>query len=179
VSYGIEKNASLKSTDAAAGSSGPDGSTKALGIGELAQRTGVSRDTLRHYDRLGLLPSTMRTRAGYRRFPAASVDRVALIREAVRVGFSLRQLSAFLRVRQTGGAPCHDVRDAAAHILESVDQRIADLTSTRDAIRAMLDEWDARLAGTPPGRPAHLLDSLHAAPRGDVERPISNLKRPR
>jgi DNA-binding transcriptional MerR regulator len=155
------------------------GTTDALKIGQLASLSGVSPDTLRHYDRLGLLPRTTRTAAGYRVFPAATVERVRLVRDAVRVGFSLRQLSTFLRVRQAGGAPCHDVRDAAVRILESVETQIADLTSTRDAMREMLLEWDARLAGTPPRQPAHLLDALDAGVQGAARRSASNLKRPR
>ena len=84
-----------------------------LRIGELAERAGVSADSVRHYERLGLLPAADRTDGGYRLFPPAAVERVQLIPSAVRVGFSLRQLAAFLGERQAGGAPCRKVRDAA------------------------------------------------------------------
>jgi DNA-binding transcriptional MerR regulator len=154
-------------------------SSEVLRIGQLASRTGVSPDTIRLYERMGLLQKTPRTSGGYRLFPTDSIERVRLIRDAVRVGFSLRQLSTFLKARRAGGAPCHDVRDAAADILEAIDKQIADLTSTREAIRAMLDDWDSRLAATSPGRPAHLLDSLGTTPALSTRGPASNLRRRR
>lgn len=134
-----------------------------LRIGELAARAGVSADSVRHYERLGLLPAAARTVGGYRLFPPAAVDRVQLIRSAVRVGFSLRQLSAFLGERQAGGAPCRKVRDAAERILAGVDAQIAELHATKDALTAMVRDWDERLARTPPNQPARLLDAIGPA----------------
>ena len=64
----------------------------------LADATGVSTDTLRHYERLGLLPGVTRTRSGYRRYPPALVDRVRVIQRALVVGFSLRELASVLRL---------------------------------------------------------------------------------
>jgi DNA-binding transcriptional MerR regulator len=60
--------------------------TEALQIGTLAERTGVSVDTIRHYERLGLLPKAARTNAGYRQYPPSAVDRVNLVRHALRFG---------------------------------------------------------------------------------------------
>jgi DNA-binding transcriptional MerR regulator len=135
-----------------------------LRVGELAARAGVSADSIRHYERLGLLPSAGRTDGGYRLFPPAAVERVQLIRSAVRVGFSLRQLAAFLGERQAGGAPCRKVRDAAERILAGVDDQIAELKATKGALTAMVRDWDERLARTPPNQPARLLDTLGPAP---------------
>jgi DNA-binding transcriptional MerR regulator len=131
-----------------------------LRIGELAERAGVSADSVRHYERLGLLPTAARTDGGYRLFPPAAVERVQLIRNAVRVGFSLRQLAAFLGERQAGGAPCRNVRDAAGRILARVDAKIAELKATKGALTAMVRDWDERLARTPPHQPARLLDAM-------------------
>jgi MerR family copper efflux transcriptional regulator len=131
-----------------------------LRIGQLAARAGLSADSIRHYERLGLLPAPDRTDGGYRLFPPAAVERVQLIRSAVRVGFSLRQLAAFLGERQAGGAPCQRVRDAAARILASVDDQIAELQTTKASLRVMLQDWDERLARTPTNQPARLLDAL-------------------
>jgi len=132
-------------------------------IGELAACVGVSADSIRHYERLGLLPPLQRTAAGYRVFPPATVARVQLIRSAVRVGFSLRQLAAFLQERQAGGAPCRKVRDAAERILATVDEQIAELQATKAALTAIVRDWDERLARTPANTPAHLLDAMGAA----------------
>jgi DNA-binding transcriptional MerR regulator len=150
-----------------------------LRIGQLAERAGVSADTIRHYDRLGLLPRTSRTAAGYRLFSPAVVQRVSLIRDAVGVGFSLHELAAFLQEREAGGAPCHDVRATAARILDALDTQIGELTTRRDALRAMLDDWDHRLAETAPHQPAHLLDALTVEAAGSARRKIANLKRRR
>jgi DNA-binding transcriptional MerR regulator len=93
-----------------------------LRIGQLAERTGVSADTIRHYDRLGLLPRTSRSAGGYRLFSPAVVQRVLLIRDAVGMGLSLHELAAFLQARDGGGTPCHDVRATAARILDALDR---------------------------------------------------------
>jgi len=131
-----------------------------LQIGELARRTGVSVDTIRHYERLGLLAKAARTNAGYRQYPPSAVDRVMLVRHALRFGFSLRDVAGFLRVRESGGTPCRDVRAAADRILTAVDQRIAELSAARKDMSRTLRNWDRRLARTPANRPARLLESL-------------------
>ena len=138
-------------------------SASLLRIGELAERSATSADSIRHYERLGLLPPPIRTGGGYRLFPPAALDRVRLIRSAVRVGFSLKQLAAFLQQRDVGQAPCRKVRAAAADILAAVDRQIAELEDSRRALRAMLHEWDSRLAATAGNQPARLLDALPAS----------------
>lgn len=148
-------------------------------IGQLAAMTGTSADTIRHYERLGLLPSAGRTENGYRLFPPAALDRVRLIRSAVRVGFSLRQLATYLRQRDAGQAPCRRVRVAAEQILEGVDQQIAELQASRDVLRTMLRQWDARLAETPPHQPARLLDALNASTPRVARTSTIHLRRPR
>ena len=72
-------------------------------IGQLAAKTDVTADTIRYYERLGLLPAPARTASGYRQYPDAAATRVRLIRNAVRIGFSLRDVARFLHVRDAGG----------------------------------------------------------------------------
>lgn len=146
-------------------------------MGDIARRVGVSVDTVRHYERLGLIGPSLRSDGGYRLFPPETVARVQLIRDAVRVGFSLQQLGTFMRARQSGRPPCREVRTAAARILDSMNEQLATLTSTRDAVRRMLEEWDARLAATPQGQPAHLLDALDTGGPTRPRAPASNLRR--
>ena len=131
-----------------------------LTIGQVARRTGISRDTIRYYERVGLLLRPARTAAGYRQFPVAIVDRLALVRNAQRFGFTLREIAGFLRVRDSGGKPCRDVRAAAQRRLEAVDQQIAELVAMRDRMCRTLQRWDATLARTPADRPARLLETL-------------------
>jgi DNA-binding transcriptional MerR regulator len=126
----------------------------------LARLGGVSSDTLRHYERIGVLPHPPRTASGYRRYPPSAVDRVRLIRRALAIGFSLDELRKLLQVRDRGGAPCRNVRALAAAKLDQTVERIAELEALRDQLRSILDDWDTRLAGTPDGQPARLLESL-------------------
>ena len=133
-----------------------------LSIGEAAGRAGVTPDTIRYYERLGLLPKPARTPAGYRQYGDSIVNRLHLIRNAQQFGFSLRDIAGFLRVRETGGKPCHDVRRAAERMLHAVDEQIAGLIVTRNQMQRTLRIWDRKLAGTAGDQPAYLLETLGA-----------------
>ena len=133
---------------------------RALRIGEVARACGVSVDTVRHYERIGVLRAAPRTEAGYRLYSSAAIDRVRLVRSAVQFGFSLTELATFLRARDRGSPPCRAVRAAAQQILDRVDAQIAELLETRQWMRTTLQDWDTRLARTREGGPAHLLESL-------------------
>jgi len=137
-------------------------------IGKVAAMAGVSADTIRYYERVGLLPRPGRTPSGYRQYAPAVVNRLTVIRNAQRFGFSLSAIAGFLRTREEGGTPCRDVRAAAQRILDAVDTQIRDLVRTRAEMRRTLRQWDRRLAATPPGRQARLLDALRhtALPHG-------------
>src|SRR3977135_2439248 len=113
-----------------------------LSIGDVASKAGVTPDTIRYYERLGLLPKPTRTPAGYRQYSETIVHRLAVIRNAQQFGFSLRDIGSFLRVRDTGRKPCHDVRRAAGTMLNAVDRQIADLLETRNRMQETLRRWD-------------------------------------
>jgi DNA-binding transcriptional MerR regulator len=131
-----------------------------LRICQLAKRSGVSADTVRYYERIGLMPKPPRTSAGYREYSESAINRVRLVQNALRFGFSLKQVGAFLGVRQAGGAPCKNVRAAGTQILDALEHQIAELTASRESIKETLNLWDRRLSQTPEGRPAHLLEAL-------------------
>jgi len=128
--------------------------------GRLATLAGVSTDTLRHYEKSGVLPLPARAANGYRIYPAEALERVRLIRRALAIGFTLEELAPILAVRDRGGAPCHNVRAVAAAKLEALEVHLRELTELRDQLKALLSDWDARLAATPTGQPAGLLDGL-------------------
>jgi DNA-binding transcriptional MerR regulator len=128
-------------------------------IGELAARAGVSADTIRHYERLGVLPAAPRSANGYRWFPASAADRVAVIQRALDAGFSLADIRRVLRVRDSGGAPCRQVYAMAGARLARLDERIRTLQELRSELAAALQEWQAKLATTPEGEKAGLLDA--------------------
>lgn len=127
--------------------------------GELARICGVSPDTIRHYERLGVLPTAVRRANGYRRFPRESVGRVRLIRRALAIGFSLAEVARILQQRDGGAPPCRSVRALAGEKLDELERRIAEMTAARDELARLLEEWDGRLAATPEGEEARLLDT--------------------
>ena len=132
----------------------------ALSSGELADLAGVSRDTLRHYERKGVLPRPLRGHNAYRQYPPEALQRVQLVRRALSVGFTLDELAKVLKVRDAGGAPCEEVRKLAAQKLLNVQDQLRELTKLRDDLQATLSEWDARLAHRTNGKCANLLESL-------------------
>jgi len=150
-------------------------SADSLRSGELARLTGVSADTLRHYERLGILPTSQRTNRGYRIFPPSSVERVQLAQRAVQLGFSLKELSEILRNRDSGGIPCHRVLSLTEEKLHLLGQQIRELQQTRDYMRRLVRDWRKKLKHTPPGSRAMLLHSLADKPK--TKSPQNNLQR--
>lgn len=135
-------------------------SERGLQSGELARSAGVSPDTLRHYERLGILKEPPRTNAGYRLYSADALSRVLLIRNALAVGFTLDELTSILRVRDSGGAPCRHVAELAHEKVSQLDKQIDQLIQLRDSLKMTVKEWERRLKKTPNGTPAGLLESL-------------------
>jgi len=129
-------------------------------IGEIASRAGVSVDTVRHYERRGLIGPASRTESGYRLFAEESVRRILEIRAAVELGFGLDELAEAIAARERGRPACHSVRELLAAKAEELDRRIAELEAKKARVAKTLAGWDRRLAATPPGAPAHLLRSI-------------------
>ncbi len=127
---------------------------------QLARLAGVSADTLRHYERKGLLPTAVRSANGYREYPPEACARVRLVRRAVALGFTLDELARIVNVRDRGGAPCSAVRALAAEKLSLLEGRLAEIQDACDRLRTVLEHWDALLARTPRGARAALLDAL-------------------
>lgn len=136
-------------------------STGFLRVGELARLTGVSTDTLRHYERKGLL-KPRRLPNGYREYPAHAVMRVRLVQCALLMGFKLDELARVLKVRDQGGAPCRQVYTLAAAKLAEVEKRLRELTAVRDELRDLLGGWEQRLGTAAAHEPVHLLEDLAA-----------------
>jgi MerR family copper efflux transcriptional regulator len=138
---------------------------------ELARLSGVSTDTLRHYERKRVLGIPARSQGGYRRYPPEAVAQVRLVRRALAIGFTLSDLAAALSERDRGGTPCRSVRSLVAARLAELETRLRDLTELRDELRILLREWDRRLARIPVGAQARLLDLL--ADRPAVDRAVA------
>jgi DNA-binding transcriptional MerR regulator len=145
--------------------------------GELAKLAGISTDSLRHYERRGLLPLPARAENGYRRYPRTALDRVLLIRRALGLGLSVDELSDLLRVRDRGGVPCRNARSMLAGKLEQLEERLAEMRALRQVLRDTLKAWDAKLSATPANTRAGLLEALAPASspiaRAEVSTPQS------
>ena len=109
-----------------------------MSIGELARRAGVAVDTLRYYERLGLVAPAGRTKAGYRRFGPEAVERLGFIGRAKSLGFTLADVAELLRLRARPGAPCGAVREKARVQLVVVEQKLEELRRLRDAVAALV-----------------------------------------
>ena len=133
---------------------------KNLRSGELAASCGISRDTLRFYERKGVLPRPLRSQNGYRVYGPEAITRVRMIRSALAVGFTVDELAPVLKARDKGEAPCHRVRQLAGDKLAMLEQRRRELARTCSELRRLLRQWDLRLQQTPSGARAGLLVSL-------------------
>jgi MerR family transcriptional regulator, copper efflux regulator len=130
--------------------------------GELARLAGVSGDTIRFYERSGLLPAAPRSASGYRIFPREALRRVQLVRSALGIGFSVRELADIFSERDRGGAPCRQVRKLVARKLATVETQLRELHLWRTELRRTLAQWDVRLRRTPRGKQARLLEAFAA-----------------
>jgi DNA-binding transcriptional MerR regulator len=130
---------------------------------ELARLAGVSTDTLRYYERLRLLPAAPRSTAGYRLFPPQALHRVRLIRGALAIGFSIRELTVIFAERDRGGAPCQRVLALAHEKLATVEASLRDLQIWRRELKTTLSGWERQLRKTPRGQRAGLLESFVAS----------------
>jgi DNA-binding transcriptional MerR regulator len=144
-------------------------SPKVLRSGALAKATGLSPDTIRYYEKIGVLPRASRTESGYRIYPAGAVERVLVVQRALRIGFTLAELSEVLKARDAGGAPCKRVYALALEKLDGIAADIEALKRTHRYMKKILADWEQRIEGAGPGQKSHLLYSLTEAVK-NVER---------
>jgi DNA-binding transcriptional MerR regulator len=152
--------------------------SKALRSGAVAKAAGVSPDTIRHYEKIGILPRASRTEAGYRVYPANTVERVLTVQRALRVGFTLAELAEVLKARDAGGAPCLRVYQLAQEKLQGIEEDIEALKRTKTYLKKVLTDWEQRIHRTDPGQKAHLLHSLGEAHK-DSHAPTNSFHRRR
>jgi len=111
---------------------------KGLRIGDLAAQAGVGIQTLRYYERRGLLKEPPRRPSGYREYPAEAVRRVRFIKRAQELGFTLAEIHELLRLREDKRANCADVRGRANAKIRDVDDRIRALRAIRGALERLV-----------------------------------------
>jgi len=104
-------------------------------IGSLAQRTGANVETIRYYERVGLLPAPARSAGGYRLYGIAHVKRLMFIRRARALGFSIDEVRTLLKLADERKRPCAEVRVVAEGHLEDVRTKIADLKAMERVLK--------------------------------------------
>jgi DNA-binding transcriptional MerR regulator len=111
-------------------------------IGELAERSGVSIDTVRFYERRGVLPRPDRTETGYRIYTPATVDRLRFARRLQQLGFTLDEIVDALAAHDAGAATCESERWRLDTVLDRVDARIAELRALRKDVKRVMAGCD-------------------------------------
>lgn len=121
-------------------------------IGEVAELTGLTVDALRYYERMGLLPRAPRTDGGFRRYDDRLLHRVRFIKQAQRLGLTLRDIQELVgSSNRSGRTACRRVRDLLSQRIADLDARLAELHSFRRTLTEYLSacERALRQAGEP------------------------------
>ncbi|MGE3376508.1 MAG: MerR family DNA-binding protein [Vicinamibacteria bacterium] len=117
---------------------------QSLSIGELAQAAGIGVETVRFYERRGLLERPARPTRGYRAYPRKALARIAFVREAQELGFTLAEVRALLALNGDPATDCAAVRGRAAAKLGQLDTRMARLSRMRSALHRLLARCPGR-----------------------------------
>jgi DNA-binding transcriptional MerR regulator len=131
-------------------------------IGMLARLTSLSPDTLRAYEKRGLVKPSARSRGRFREYEAGAVAQVRRVQNALALGFTLAQLSNFTRERAAGRPPCRKVKAAAEAKLRTVETELMRLNRLRDALNRTIRGWDNQLAAADGEHPLGFLDALRS-----------------
>jgi DNA-binding transcriptional MerR regulator len=109
-----------------------------LSITQLAAQTGFGPDTIRYYERTGLLPAPARTAGDHRRYDNRAIDRLRFIRGAKRLGLRLGDIANLLTLRDTGTCPCEPAAGLLRRRLNDIDAEMIRLTELRGHLTDML-----------------------------------------
>jgi MerR family transcriptional regulator, copper efflux regulator len=131
-------------------------------IGMLAQKAGITVDTVRYYERCALLAVPKRGANGYREYGPDAVARLRLIRAAAGVGFSLAELRGLLLRRDAGGVPCGDVVRLARQKAAALRTQERALRAARQRLEVLIGEWERKLERGQPGNRLRFLEALAA-----------------
>lgn len=108
-----------------------------LKVSQLAEQAGVSTDTVRYYEKEGLLPEPERTRSGYRQFDEAAVERLHFIRGAQTLGLKLGDIKELLAIRDRGSCPCGHTQQLLEQRVAEIDEEIRQLRSLKRELQSM------------------------------------------
>ena len=126
--------------------------------GLVAEQAGVNPQTLRYYERRGLLPPPLRSASGYRAYDSASVETIRFIKRAQELGFTLDEVETLLHLAAGGPDSCDAVQELAHQKIDVLDGKIASLRAMRDSLRRLVATCELPR----PERDCPLVDSLVA-----------------
>ena len=109
-----------------------------LSIGELAKQANVNIETIRYYERRGLLPDPPRNKSGHRQYSSEALKRTDFIKRCQALGFSLNEIAEILELRVTPESSCADMKSRVGEKLTEVDLKIRELALIRDALSRLL-----------------------------------------
>jgi Cu(I)-responsive transcriptional regulator len=109
-------------------------------IGTVSREAGVNAQTLRYYERRGLLPKTSRLASGYREYDPATVGLVRFIKNAQELGFTLNEIRELISLRANRSQSAEDVRRVATRKIEEMDRRIRQLADMKDELAALVEQ---------------------------------------
>lgn len=130
-----------------------------LTIGRVARRSGAAVETIRYYERRGLLLPRSRTASGYRLYAEDAVRRLRFIRHAQSLGFSLDEIQDLLSLRMRPETTCADIRKRARQKIAAVDRKIGDLRRMKNALTRLA----SACSGTGPTSECPILEALDGA----------------
>jgi MerR family mercuric resistance operon transcriptional regulator len=145
-----------------------------LRIGELATAVGVSRDTIRYYEKLNLLSRPSRSRAGYRLYSSADIERLRFIKQAQGLGFSLEEVKGLLSAGRAGLSECRQVRGLLSSKIRELDERLAEIKAFRRTLASYLKECEETLASKDKDHCPVLVEITNPNPRKGRHEPIQN-----
>ena len=137
-----------------------------LTVSTLAKQVGLRPDTIRYYERAGLLPPPTRTRAGYRQYEEATVDRLRLIKGAQRLGLRLREIADLLAMRDRGACPCGHTASLVRRRLAEIDTEITRLVELRGELARVAADCAGDAGPAPDGAWPCELQFIDAATKG-------------
>jgi len=124
--------------------------------GQLAKKAGVNIETVRYYERIGLIPKPGRRESGYRQYSDETIRRVQFIRHAKELGFTLKEIHELLSLKHDQGTPCSMVKNRAKSKIEDIEAKIRTLRGMKKALVKLTNAC----SGKGPLRGCTILDSI-------------------
>lgn len=133
-------------------------------IGELARITGANIETIRFYEKEGLLPEPQRTSRGFRKYTPEDARRLGFIQRAKNLGFTLKEIRELLELRVDARTTCADVKMRAENKLADVEQKIRELQQIKDALHTLVSQC----SGKGPAGDCPILEALESGRKDDT-----------